>query len=353
MVPALLAAWLEPARAQHDEDEQLLMPGFEPSWIAPAGPLGKAGDYLLEAQLAAHFFFLNGLGDAAFLTSGGVRWTVAFSLLVHLRMEDSFSSPIHTPGIHPRIIQVRRYSLTVHPSTFTLWAIGGSIDHYSDGQSGCIYRGVKPVTDPASGKTTCDDSKPAGTLFNTIDGDFSTDFFELNLYGRHAWLYAPWDARAKYGLDGQLRLQLHGGRHLPGALGAAQALEWGHVRTQITLGGEDHWAPSSPCWCWLKGTSRIELETTLAFWRPHREWTPAAEGYIQISHTLDAANGVGGFVRLHLGQDDYTINLQDTQPYLLAGVRWEVGRLNGLEYEPHCRGDHCPPVTLPPAPVCQ
>jgi hypothetical protein len=62
--------------------------------------------------------------------------------------------------------------------------------------------------------------------------------------------------------------------------------------------------------------------------------SPPTFGFVETSYIFDKAGAVGGFLRVNGGRDYYNIHYQESGRFVVAGVKWDLGRVDVLQTKP-------------------
>ena len=327
-VPGLSALHAQDA-ARHPTNPHVFL---ERSYFAPASPLGKG--LLFEGEAAGHYFFYNGF-NWDWTRSGGLRIAVPVSMIFTVRMSDDFSSPVRTPSYKIRPIWVQALYLRpegTDPLAFDIKGVSAGITHYSNGQSGCTFRGFVPDTEGAD-CVVADDDLARQRIANVRDGSFSTTYLAVRgdwRWGRQRQAAGPMAHQHTV----EAEFQVHPVGFRPGGIDTLQAREYG--LHQVNLGYEYEQRTDR-----LRGgVWRLALRGT--YRTPFRGGEAWKSGDLEASFVSDPLRHVGLFVRLHAGGDYYNIRFQEDQPFVALGVMWDPNR---IDY--HNRAGR--PVRRPPA----
>lgn len=318
----------------------------EKSYVALGTPTEK--NLLFEARPAGHFYFWNRLGDNVWLKNGGFNLTSSVSFLPEIRMSTDRSAPVRTPGYRIRANADFLYLIRGdEPSrlSFDLFDLSlTGFGHYSNGQSGCRYRGyLYAAVAPGSADSVCavvDAAVAAKQQHNYDSGDFSTSYFAASINWRHGFLAGSGDSVRRQ-VTITLEHQVYPLGLRPGGIDRDLRRDYGQQQTSIAADLECRTADKARG----QGVARIAV---LGVARFGDESKPLFRGKIESAYVFDNLHDFGLFARLNAGYDYYNIHFYDRKPFYSIGIMWDPNRLeryttkpvNGTNPGP-IRADHC------------
>ena len=248
-----------------------------------------------------------------------------FSFLPEIRMNADRSNPVRTPSYRIRathqVLWMRRNksdNLKYTVQGFKLTAFG----HYSNGQSGCRFRGFAYDAD-ANGDSVCvvaNASIAARREVNIDNGDFSTSYFALAFdrrTGRIIDVTGPMRSSREWGAE----YQVHPLGLKPGGTDRDQASAYGTHEVVGRYAQECRRAVDHR----LAGVLRGSVLGVVRF---GPETTPLLRVETEVSYIFDHLATFGFFVRHHAGFDYYNIRYFDKRPFFSVGFKFDPGRLN-------------------------
>jgi hypothetical protein len=282
---------------------------------------------LFEARPAAHFYFWNRLGDNGWLKNGGFNVTSGASFLPEIRMSTDRSSPVRTPGYRIRANADFLYLIRGdEPSrlSFDLFDLSLiAFGHYSNGQSGCRYRGYAyAAIQPGSSDSACtvvDPPLAAKQQHNYDAGDFSTSYFAASINWRHGFLAGGGDSVRRQ-VSISLEHQVHPLELTPGGIDRDLRRDYGQQQTSLSADLECRRADKT----WHQGISRIAV---VGVARYGEESKPLFRGEIEASYVFDNLHDFGVFARMNAGYDYYNIHFYDRTRFYAVGIIWDPNRL--------------------------
>ena len=282
-----------------------------------------------------HLYALNQFGDQVWQKTGTreseswlpkrVAMATGFSFLPEIRMNADRSNPVRTPSYRIRakhqVLWMRRNksdNLKYTVQGFKLTAFG----HYSNGQSGCRFRGFAYDAD-ANGDSVCvvaNASIAARREVNIDNGDFSTSYFALAFdrrTGRIIDVTGPMRSSREWGAE----YQVHPLGLKPGGTDRDQASAYGTHEVVGRYAQECRRAVDHR----LAGVLRGSVLGVVRF---GPETTPLLRVETEVSYIFDHLATFGFFVRHHAGFDYYNIRYFDKRPFFSVGFKFDPGRLN-------------------------
>ncbi len=262
----------QPTLRQASARYELVKAQLEPSYITVLGGAGNIQPLLFEASIVPHFAL-------AWRTHGIVATP---KVLFRMFNDSTGSAPIRTPSFNPRITWFFWGSQASEPAD-RIDFLSISYNHHSNGQSGPFL--------------TLETDEP-----NTLDGSFSTNYFELlyhRAYGQAGPLKATW---LRYGL--RIHIPFNENRELRDSEGGNQ-----YGRYRLLLSGQRRGALPILAWLELPFIARAEYFYIL-------DPTFQGEPYFSLERlglsltwisSIKAAEALGFFVNLYVGQDYYNI----------------------------------------------
>ena len=140
-------------------------------------------DLILEAQVAPHLYFYDGLTREGVRLNGGNAVAVSVTPMFKVRIRNEPSSPVQTLSFMPKLnFQYfrlpRKQADEPWPDSF--WMKGGLFvwGHHSNGQTQCIYDPTK-LDDAPDCKGP---ANPADVQINYPNGSFSTNYLRFSLF---------------------------------------------------------------------------------------------------------------------------------------------------------------------------
>ena len=308
---------------------------LEKAYFSPLAPFGNG--YLFEGQPSAHYFFTNGLNSRTWTRDGGWRWALSVSSTFLVRMVRTTSEPVRTPSYQIRPLLVQRvYTPGMDardPAAFRLFGLGAAFTHYSNGQSGCTFRGFeRDTTVRGAPCRAVDPALAARHVANEVDGDFSTSFLSLALHWRTGRLrLVPEEAvgvvrhQQTFGIE----FQAHPINIRPGGMNGPQSLDYGQHQVGVSYEAERRYFPGpgpAASDSTFSGVARVAVTGAHRFAREGGR--SRSFGSVEVSYLFDRARAFGVFARVTQGSDYYNIRYQDVGTLVLAGAMWDVGRLD-------------------------
>lgn len=347
-----------PTQAQRDDAEiRRLLPGdgplfMDPTYLSWVAGSGEEVDRNVEISLMHHLRVRprhNGSSYGTWLEKGGFRFTMNWSFGIDLRRHTHFrevettSSPIRTPSIRwewapwPEFIWHRPAPDT---TSSTFWFASGGLNHYSNGQTGCLFVG-ETRQPPGSGDCA---PRPVGEddrrEINAFDGSFSSNFFDLTVgYMRlersgddYSEITGGHGVRLSLRAEADLLdpdedfIERYGSREL-----AVRA--WIHpVSPRLPLPGFLSGIVERG---YLAGPLVVEADGFLRGGGADMERSHSGVG-LALKWLIFGGGEWGPFARIYTGTNYYNINFENTvadndrETFLHFGFTWEHGRLRSF-----------------------
>lgn len=292
---------------------------------------------IFEALLSPNLHIRRGIQQDE-LRNGteGLDWSLSFTPQVRLRQLGGFSSPLRSPSFLPKFtLQAQRVVVERADPIFDeglrkILGVQFIVGHHSNGGPGCTFADEEAVD--SDGNPVC--QGPSGVPANQREivfrgGSFTTNFLELAVHHRWAWLRSGadmddhWDPSLTVGFA----LQWHPADFpLPLPPGGDRGFLdlYGPLRPRIEVEGShtEEWLHHRLRWA-------LELEyrdPSLEIHSGADRWSVTAEIWVQGTDVLDSflPEDIGFGLRYYEGQDYYNLSVVRDVRRLDIHMVWDI-----------------------------
>lgn len=289
-------------------DAPVFLPRSYLYWGTPVGPEFARKELTFALEYALHLPIYSNLRDQAL---AGNNWAGAATLSFEgdLRMLNSESKPVRMPSYRPNLNGQLFYIW--HRPQPVLFGIRFALEHYSNGQEQCAFDRSQPDESPACKATTDAVTNPSRQL-NRINGNFATNGYIFELYGRihqtNSKGVAVSHLSAGFGAFGMIQ---------QGSLALEPYMRrlFGWGRLSLNLEGKKRFG-------WATLTARLSG----AFYPSTDGSTPNKSGTAELAIGPYWLTGLGFFARYYAGRDFYNAFFVDNIQQFATGLAWDGER---------------------------
>lgn len=289
-------------------DAPIFLPRSYLYWGTPVGPKYAREDLAFGLEYALHLSIYGNVRDQAL---AGKRWAGAATLTFEgdLRMFDSESKPVRMPSYRPNL----------NGQLFYIWqraqpvlvGLRFALEHYSNGQEQCAFDRAQPDVSSAC-KATSEAVTNPGRQLNRINGNFATNGYIFELYGRIH------ETNSKGVAIG----------HLAAGIGAFGMLQHGPLALEPTMRRLYGWGRLSASVEAKRrfGWATLTARASAAFYPSTDGSTPNKNGSVELVIGPYWLTGLGFFARYYGGRDFYNAFFVDSIQQFATGLAWDGER---------------------------